>query len=263
MTKCIICGQQSVSGKYCSGRCNNQAIRMARYARERLGLNRLWRPFYHYCLKTNRFWLHLGEQLVLGIEWVIGHNFCHIKFEMDSGDHDFGVSLCMPGVGIFVNLELPWNWRTKGECREWKVAIHHGSLWWTIGIDDRGSYRGWRSGCWHFVDWLLGKMEYHSTELKKERRSLIIEDDRYEATVTVSEVLRKRARWWGRISRAYDIDIDGEGISIPGRGESEWDCGPDSIQSYHCEAANFWEAEARLRDSVLRRRYEADYSDTE
>ena len=48
--------------------------------------------------------------------------------------------------------------------------------------------------------------------------------------------------------------LDKGGIPCPGKGESEWDCGDNNLQSLHCNAETVEEAIGHVVASVLRTR---------
>src|ERR1051325_1092744 len=136
----------------------------------------------------------------IGVEWHLKSKSCGVSLSLGGDEHTISSSFKFPPVALYLYLEEPW----KSELRQailalqkkvgarlaFDISIHDWSLWWRFF---RGSMEGWdrsvpkwKDGCFHFLDFLLGKEKHSSVPLSEEEVLIPMPEENYPATVKIS-----------------------------------------------------------------------------
>lgn len=215
-------------------------------------------------LKHGRAWLHLG-QLGLNWEWVLFGRTCGIALTLDDDCEDtvsghvqlplllaFYWTVEHPALLRLVQRLVP-----KYQERQLSLRVHDWAVWWNVwhpACEWRSGTPRWRSGSWHVLDTLLGKVHYQSRVVEEERPvQLHLPEGIYEARVSREECTWKRPRWFTDRRFYYEVKVEG-GVPVPGKGESSWDCGQDAVFSRSSRAASREQAAEQFVASVLETR---------
>lgn len=210
--------------------------------------------------QSGRCWLRWDGRGVLRVEWKIPSSFLHVCFEVggDLGEDDYSVSLATPLAAIWVTLADLRRQPRRRNDREISVKWHHGTLWiylWSDTNEWRSTDPWWQRITIRPADLLLGKQRYSTVTLSDEQVSVAMPEATYQASVRIFESTWYRPRWpWPRRMVRADIDVAGDGIPIPGKGENSYDLGDDAIYGLTVPAGTVPEAIGRLVASVLESR---------
>jgi hypothetical protein len=212
------------------------------------GLGSAWRH--------GRCWLR-GRRACFHAEWVFGcvGLRCYLTL---GGEDDMKLSLAVPGLALYLSVAglVPRWLRVAGGAKQTGFSVHAGNLWWSFW---HPYWAGWSrrertQGCVHLVDLLLGRGRYIRRVLEEARIEVPMPEGIYPATVTFSEHVTKRARWFTRRSISAHVVPD-RAIPVPGKGESSYDIGEDAIYSLGCAADTPLKAVIATVESCLRTRY--------
>ena len=194
------------------------------------------------------------------VEWTAFHyprwSF-HLGVETGGGDSENEI-MAHINIGI-AQLFISYSFAGREFAeRELSIAFHDGYLWLKLWCDDDvDTRRPWHRNivCLHVKDWITGTARCETTTTHLPGSYLVpMPEGCYRATA------KKEERTWTyrfgiehrRVS--YTIDIP-RGIPFEGKGESEWNCGPDGLCG--TGGATLEEAIGNAVASVLesRRRY--------
>lgn len=104
------------------------------------------------------------------------------------------------------------------------------------------------------ADLLLGKPAYSRRTLDTGKRSLTFPEKTYDVKIEITEDSWKRPRWpWPRKIVRTHSEVEG-GIPIPGKGTTDYNCGPDAIYSLTSPGTTFDDALTGLFRSVTHAR---------
>lgn len=209
-----------------------------------------------------RVWMH-WEEMTWGFEWHFGRRvrLCHAHLDLDHVEPAVKASISIPFLfGIYLTAEchkfskwLPKRNRTVGVRinRAGTVSI---SLW-----EDRDAWS--RDDPWWWVlkfnpaDRIFGDTEYTRGEGKKHRMRVPLPEGCYIAEIELYEARWKRPRWpFARSLMRAEI-APNPPIPVPGKGESDWDCGDDATHSMTMLARTPEQAIGMLVADVLRTRH--------
>lgn len=149
---------------------------------------------------------------------------------------------------------------TSSENREVRFAVHDWSLWWEIWRDssswDSGTPK-WRSGVFHPLDALFGRMVHEEKICCHNLGQLNMPEMAYQVLIEWSDITRYRKRWkaWPFLEKYQRSDLVPQfPIPHPGKGENSYDCGEDATFSMSCQADSNYDALNKLYNSVMRSR---------
>ena len=228
-----------------------------------------------------RWWLHYNHRTVHSFSWHLWSRFCGLGIKSDSEDGGLGIHAAFPPVSIWITLPIPlgewirkspmmkrWNEKHGGyegshrytTFEIFDVRVHDWALWWTFLKFDWGWSREmpkWMSGNFNIPDFVFGRQKYEAKEVEKKTVYIPMPEGKYEAVATKKEATRKRPRWFGKTETFVNLDID-IGIPHEGKGESDYNCGEDSLHGISGD--NYEHAIARAVQSVLesRRKYDGN-----
>lgn len=206
-----------------------------------------------------RAWLHLCES-VFRVEWVVPGE---LSWEMTVGGSEEQLRFCW-GLWFFT-LYIGLNWPL---LRRWKATNDpHGreiSLswyasawrwrWWLPEGEWNSSTPKWRDGSFNPVDILLGREHYTKEKGQPILATLALPEKIYNVEVIPARIRWKRPRWpHARIWTGFSLNCE-EGIPVPGKGESAWDCEDDAIYGTGSSAETVEGAVEDLRKTVLEQR---------
>lgn len=207
-------------------------------------------------LRHGRAWLHIRD-ITLAWGWMFGGWNFRIGTTVNQHDSDMVFHFALPGIWLHCSFEgvFPRRWKSHDLGRSCGVAIHGGALWIDLWTDNNGWSRDmpWYAKCKNFdpADFFLGRRKYEERTLDGRNALISMPEADYPVTIRLFEGIWKRPRWpWPlRIIRA-EVKIEG-GVPIPGKGESEWDCGEDAIFSSTFACGTFSEAVAQFTQGIL------------
>lgn len=220
--------------------------------------------------RHGRAWLSQGKS-TLGWEWsVLQYNPALLRVAVDPERVClrfsipfllfFSISL-LPAWGSWLHrlLSKPEGGRDLG------VSFHGGGMWvdlWcnSMSSTSRGSF--WkperRRFSVHPLDIIFGDTQYDSQE--RQRCSVLVPmpERAYkgQCVMTLRTRTRPRFPWWPLTTALLcsDIDLEGDPIPYPGKGENAWDCAQDALRSFHCPADSPSDGVSQVVKSVLRTR---------
>lgn len=246
--RCFICNSDQWSKNwhqfrkfwFCSGKCNNQAMRMLNYPRE---VKHSQLMAHSQDLREDgglihkRGWIHFGRN-VFGWCIYVGRIACGISLDVGCNDETFGLDIAIPGISLWFHLELPILYNKIPEDRTISLRFHDRSVWWKLWANPMewsSKTPRWRDGCFHFDDFLFGRMNHTEKVLVGPINIEIpMPEGVYQATYTLSEATWTRSRrWFGFFPKPIqrlcgEIEIK-EGIPFSGKGENSYDCGDDGL----------------------------------
>lgn len=208
-----------------------------------------------------RLWLRQderGDNPSINLEWHLGRWRFGLRLTVDPryGDDDFTLAVSLPGISLYLSPDgvLPKRIPRPDEPHAIGVSVHDGGLWWDVWQNDHSGTPKWRHGHFDPVDWLLGRTSFSRRVLRTAEAVVPMPERGYPAMVSLEEHTWRRPRWPfpRRLYRA-DIEVEG-GVPVPGKGESDYDCGEDAIFSMTCLAHTPEEAVGRFVESTLTRR---------
>ncbi len=212
-----------------------------------------------------RAWLYHRPRGVFGIEWRLPSRLFHLYVIVGGDENQVRFSIALWFVALYFKFEQ-WAWLNRWKVaksyhgKEIRLSIHSWALWWNIWTPEyewHSTTPKWRQGCFDIPDFFLGRNEYTCEYGDKQEVSFEMPESTYIAEVKPMVQTWKRPRWpYPRVRHGFDIDIPG-GVPIPGKGESEWDCGEDAIMSTGSSASTVPGAIADLVKSIhqTRERY--------
>ena len=243
-------------------------------------------PFWY-----GRAWLHLYRMAVLHVCWHFGQFNFGLELHFNEGEREITARFTVPLVSLYFSVGgkvLEPFFRLLGmdhESCERRIArekanggrhryayedsdrrigirIFDWAIWWSCWERELVSYGDdpwWQHGVWHPLDTLFGKWEHRQEVLETRQVTVALPEGAYAATAMLERRTwwRRRWPWWPakHVRLTVDIEVPG-GIPIPGKGESEWNCGPDAIYSRSCATHSIEEGVGGLVTSVLKTRRE-------
>jgi len=211
-------------------------------------------------LRNGRAWFSFfSDRYQINWEWVFFVRYFGLRFGVDRHDDcPWSFSIHTFLFSIYLSLNSPLLRKltpnTKDcDSREIELEIRDWSLWWNFWTSDScwsSRTPKWRNGCFHFIDFLLGKEKHSKRKLSGIDTFVPMPEKAYPCTVEMFEATWKRPRWFPKRLIRADIDIP-EGVPFPGKGENSWDCGEDAIFSMSCVARTVPEAIGKIVSSCL------------
>lgn len=213
--------------------------------------------------KHGRCWWHIGEagtrHPVFHTEWCFGKNHCHIGMNFGGEENDLSLSLAIPGIYLYFQLDGALPYKTKEKLftmygREIRVAIFDWGIWFDIWRKDNGWYKGgfdWHHFNFNLRDFILGNTKYSKVILEQRDVEVPMPEGSYPAKVVLEECFWKRPRWFAKKILRADIEMIDKPIPIPGKGENSWDCGDDAVYSMTMPAKSITEGIGKLVTSCL------------
>lgn len=207
--------------------------------------------------RRGRAWLHF-KRIALNIEWHFfgkSNTALHLERNKFGDPPGYTFHIALWGLlSLFFCVEgLHWDYTNLEDSeRTIGFAIFDGNIWlycWT----DRSGWGPDRTIVWHYSQWICGKPRYSRQVLSKGICRLEMPEGPY--TVEYQECIDtwKRARGFTRSVKRYDLDM-GDGIPIPGKGESSWDIHDTAVMAGTYNANTLPEALDALKESVQRSR---------
>ena len=221
-------------------------------------------------IRHGRCWLHLGP-LTLEWCWLLWGNFCRALVELGpDSENTFSMSLGVPPVSLWFNLEWPWlvrkrwwQWLFRArqyEAREWGITFHGWMLWLrcgqTIHTWDQDDPWWWEMTI-NIPDLILGRTRHTERELSTRSVEIPMPEGSYDGVVTVREGTWKRPRWpFSRRIVTATVDIE-DGIPFPGKGTCAYNCGEDRLMGTSVVGSSVSKAIGNVVATVLdyRERY--------
>lgn len=222
---------------------------------------------------------------ILKIEWSHGARVHGAALQLDFDREDREITLHVKApllFSYFVTVSmprmlvdgLPWSYPNRGEYGGWDrtigVRVFSGAIWfsfWEDGMDWRSSDPKWMRRTIHVDDLVFGKSKHESHELEAREVVIPMPERAYKGTAKLTRDTWTRPRWpWRPFSREIalvHIEVPG-GIGKPGKGENDWDCGPDATYGITVPAVTIEDGIGKLVASVFRdrRRHGGGYGDT-
>lgn len=196
-----------------------------------------------------RAWLHLGERMhrVIHGEWLHGKLGAALSIRFDRSEREVMLHIAAPGFSYHVGFQgapaklfdlLPMKLGHDaygGWEREIAIKIFDVKLWWSFWADPMcwsASDPWWMHATFDPIAFLFGKTAYASKVIEERAVKIPMPEKTYDATAKLEVATWVRPRWpWRPLSEMrtrVSIDIPG-GIGVPGKGENDYDCGPDAI----------------------------------
>lgn len=194
------------------------------------------------------------------VEWYAGRRSTgtHIGYARDGAEGEHTISV---GVRWLCSLYVSWPARPTDEWdrKGYGVRIHHGAIWfeWANGDDWSSTQPWWQAFSFNPADFFLGRTEVEHTVLEEVESTMYLPEGAVPVKVKLGYSIWHRPRWPFVIGRSHTgtvTAIDPNGIGVPGKGESAWDCGDNNIQSMGCMARTVEEAIGEATKAVLRTR---------
>lgn len=217
--------------------------------------------------KHGRAWLHTPTNCY-GIEWNLFARSCRFGVTFsDVGDEAVVISLAIPFViAIWFSVErakwvkrLPgvkWSGKWGSGERELGRRIFDCALWWALWTypGGGGNEPRWRDSCFHFDDFILGRNKYSESDNISGDYLLVMSEGAYPVKVELHTSTWKRPRWpWSQSVRRASIETE-HGIPIPGKPDSDFYDGDDSLFGGTYLADTVEQALQKMHDSVIRDR---------
>jgi len=149
----------------------------------------------------------------------------------------------------------------KGDYRKPKrevgFSLYEEYFWiylWAKVNETRSTDPWWQKITIPWKDLLFGEIDFKKIFIKSEVQSIYFPEASYPVKLTFYRCS------WRRLLIPFKketimVQMDMETpVPIPGKGESDWDCGDDAISSLWCRAANTEEALSILLKDVIRTR---------
>jgi len=190
-----------------------------------------------------RAWLHLLDNqagrrgITIHPSWHLWSRFCHAYLRFDHHDADLSVSVAVPPVAFWLDIEgvLPRKFKQYGWGRVTGVSLFDWNLRLEVWADDscwNSKDRWWQSRTWRLdiVDTIFGRCTHSDRDLDETEVTISMPEGHYPATVRRFESTWKRPRWpwpWHRAVRS-EVKPTEMAIPVPGKGENSWDCGEDA-----------------------------------
>lgn len=262
---CLQCGEwvkledahKFRNGFLCSAKCNNQMMGRLKYKREKKNSERHWRLWYHGSKGENRGWLHVGNY-VFGFEIALLKSHTGISLDFGDGDHDYTFFIGVPGVALWLHLEVPWkSWLSSPvDDTEISLKIHNGAVWWSLWhstMEWSNKTPRWRNGNFNFVDWLLGEHKHEEKVIMESTPIKIpMPEGVYDGTLKMIHQTWKRRWGWFRQERtSVEIEIP-MGVPFSGKGENSYDCGDDATYSlsFSIDTKQYINLDSQIRHSI-------------
>lgn len=216
--------------------------------------------------RHGRSWLWFGNNNI-GLEWTFfRHSSTGISFSL-GGEDELNFSIRanrLFGLYFSLNKLLPRKWTRNLKWWDWSwgrefgISIHDGIIWFNIFNDTTGwsSQKSWQDFNFHYIDFLLGRPLSFKKLLDTGTITIAFLEGNYQ--IDYKKELRRwwRPRWpFGQKTWiAFDLNMDGNPIPVPGKGENSYDIDDDAIYSMYVGADTLQEAIGKLTQSVYRDR---------
>lgn len=225
--------------------------------------------------RYGRCWWHFDDRNEISFEWLFGKLKFNLGLEASlHGDHTVLFSFVVPLISIHWGFSWCWlenrGWykrfvepdkeHSTFMGKNFSLRIFNWALWWDIYSDEGCWCSGdpkWKSGSFHFIDWLLGSVKCSERTLSEGPTKIPMQEKTYDATYKIFESTWRRKRW-PFPKRVVNSTIDcKEGIPHPGKGTCSYNCDDDALFSQTSCVKNEWEAVGQFVGSVLgyRKRY--------
>ncbi len=205
-----------------------------------------WRPW-----RDRSFLGSITLEWNIKLRWVLGASFG------SDDDRGFVGSVSTPLFSLYWGL--PYKGAYEVESWEFSVRLVEGYIHWNLGTDPMGGWDSrdpwrWLSGCKEIAEIFFGSRAYSARTISSERVPIPFPEGTCMGTVLLEECSWKRP-WWPGTLRVRRATVTPDKPSpVPGKGESEWDCGPDAIHSSSFPAHNAAEAVGHFMGQVLQTR---------
>ncbi len=210
-------------------------------------------------LLCGRAWLVVRDESVARIEWAFPSSSVHVSVRSNRGEGEIVSGVAVPPVSVWCGLEWPIAHKLVDAIgdRELSVSVHHGALWWNLGMNPHESSSSdpkWQRGCFDFADFLFGKPQVTRELLTEERVPLAFPEGVYEATVQLFDATVKRPRSpLVKRGRRASVAVVG-GVPVPGKGENSWDCDEDALHEQWTYSSSVAEAVGSFVEAVYESR---------
>lgn len=237
------------------------------------------RKIYHYLIKEKGFPFHgrffispdeNSQNNEISFEWKIPSEFTHFHLKLNGEEKVFSLSIANPllsfwvgyknyKIGNFLNKIIkPQLGMSYAKDKEIHFSFHNNSIYWSIWSTNLGwsnNLPRWKSGSFDFADFILGKSDYWNEDIDKMDVEIKMPEATYKGKAKLFVSHWKRPRWFEKTMNRVNIDVP-EGIPIPGKGESSYDCGPDATYSIICPVNSIYQGVNKLIESCIKTRLE-------
>lgn len=223
-------------------------------------------------LFAGRGWLYFGMRAVdrwcANVQWQFGKRatLCHVSMDVNPVEGGIGLSLALPKV-FYLHLGLDgWPkefyerlglWE-KYEPHAIEVSAHGNAVWWRLWsptMSWSNKTPRWREGNMNPTEVLFGDTKMTEETIYTKDVEVPMPEGAYPARLTMSRRTwrRPRAPWVTSEGTYVNVKVE-DGIPIPGKGTTSYNCGPDAIYELSVPARNDEEAIAAFVQSALQRR---------
>lgn len=166
----------------------------------------------------------------------------HLSIEYGAGFSAYGAGIRFFGEDNTISIALHWHYslylgiaidalnkKVKSYEHGRRLGMHVSGRYLTIDALNPENHSALFWDWWEFV---TGKPKYSEQTLSMGSCEVILPENRYQANYEVKRRSWHFPRWFvTKQADSITINIDGNGIPIPGKGENSWDCGDDAFRS--------------------------------
>lgn len=197
----------------------------------------------------------------LHTEWVVPGRF-DLSVTI-GGNHQLDCCLGLLLFTLYFSLDRfallrKWKAFESGKGMETSFSFLDWSLCWKVWTPEYEWSKGtpkWRDGLFSIPDFFLGRNKCGKVEQEPIAAVVPMPEGDYPVQVVFFEQTWKRPRWpWPKRRKGAEVVCMGNGIPVPGKGESAWDCDDTAYLSIGTSAMAVEEALAQARETIMQRR---------
>lgn len=203
-----------------------------------------------------RLWMNWNDKFLLRFEWVLWSRSCGISVKSDAEDGGLLLHAAFPPVSFYLSLPILKKWSGYRHKTLFDLAIHNWTAWWQFGGNEMewsSQTPKWKHGSFHFDDFFLGRTKFESKIIETRNVQIPMPEGVYQGKAKMEESTWKRARWFTRRESSIWIDVE-RGIPHEGKGESDYNCGPDAVHGCGVTGTSYPAAVAHYVEVVLKNR---------
>lgn len=214
--------------------------------------------------RSLRWWLHFGRNSTFHTEFYLfsGRFAMEVKI---GGEAELLIVFAPVLFSLYLTLDCGWT-RTLREFLlkdSWEPrAIGLRIFDWAIWLEcwaPTGSWSSrepwWMRFTWHPLDTFFGRMKHSEREISRTDAVISMPEKAYPCTVVMKAETWKRPRLpWAsaKVTRAH-MECE-EGVPVPGKGTTSYNCGDDAIYSMCCQAESVEQGIARYAEDAQKTR---------